>query len=475
MDIKNLNEMDDLVYKTMPRGKVSIVPGIKPQAAPAPAPVVPTAASVPMPSAPVPTHPSIMDGLHAQKPVRNKKHIIIATIAILVVLAGGAFAYLIMSKKDQSETANTPTLEETPTVVSAISDEWRTKFFNSAICLNLENCGDDADPDHDGMSNLAEYNSLTDPNNSDSDKDGLADGDEKYIFGYDPQNAVSSGKPAYPDDVEAKTKWNIRASAAFTDEDLTAIASNVKKYGFHNPTIATLGQELIDVYTNFGAEAATPTSAESSDGDTSDALDRDTQRADAIKQIGFALLAYKQTNSKYPNVTKFEDMITAIKPLLQSRAVNTSDPKNVAPYVYTYTAISAGADFKIGYYSETQNQQILLSAKEITALSVKDQATSRDTQRKADLESIATALETYSSGHMAVSDPDKNVFPSQATWKKDLVPTFIAAIPVDPQTKKDYTYTVTPSLDSYALQATLENPPTGKKGYLCAAEGCVYY
>src|SRR5581483_2474763 len=152
--------------------------------------------------------------------------------------------------------------------------------------------------------------------------------------------------------------------------------ASVQKNGFHNPTIATLGQDLIDFYTNYGnssagAAAATNTSASSSTskttGTASDALDRDTQRSDTIKQIGFALLDYKKANLKFPNVTKWDDMIAAIKPLIQTKAINTSDPKNVAPYVYSYTAVSAGADFKLGYYPETQNQAITFTSKDITA------------------------------------------------------------------------------------------------------------
>jgi hypothetical protein len=42
------------------------------------------------------------------------------------------------------------------------------------------------DPDHDGLNNLDEYLNETNPNNSDSDSDGLSDGDEVHIYGSSP-------------------------------------------------------------------------------------------------------------------------------------------------------------------------------------------------------------------------------------------------------------------------------------------------
>ena len=55
------------------------------------------------------------------------------------------------------------------------------EIFGSDTCLQLSICGDDADPDHDGLTNL-ENSTGTDPNNHDSDSDGIADGDEVHIL-----------------------------------------------------------------------------------------------------------------------------------------------------------------------------------------------------------------------------------------------------------------------------------------------------
>ncbi len=516
MEPQNTNEdLGNLSYKTMPKGKSlsEIKFDLQKPAAPVP-PSMPAPTPVPLqrPVSNLGSLPGAND-LHAQvnmptsplmpssvKPVSTLEGFDLphhdepmvhsgsgsggmylkyglVSLGILVVLGAGYYAYTFFSKPKVDETPVVPVTHQPKT--SQIPEEWMQKYFSSATCADQPTCGDEADPDHDGLSNYQEYQSLTDPNNADSDKDNVADGDEVNIFGYSPQNADSSGKPEYPDDIEAKTKWNVKTQHPFTDEELTLIATNIAQFGLHSPTIETLGQQLVDFYTNFGSTAATPASSTTTNTSTNtststDALDRDTQRSDTIKQIGLALLDYKKANLKFPNVTKWDDMIAAIKPLIQTKAINTSDPKNVAPYLYTYTAVSAGADFKIGYFSETQNQAITFNAKDITAVATKVQADQRDTKRKADLEQISTALELYSSGH-ATSPSSPDVFPAQATWKTDLSPQYIATIPVDPSTNKDYLYTVTPSKDSYAIQAVLENPPTGKKGYVCDPNACTYY
>lgn len=86
---------------------------------------------------------------------------------------------------------------------------------------------------------------------------------------------------------------------------------------------------------------------------------------------------------------------------------------------------------------------------------------SRDTRRKADLEQIRGALETFRS--------ENGIYPSTATGLSSLSPDYITTLPEDPSNPATpYLYTDTSSGDSisYELCATLESE-TG-------AESCNY-
>lgn len=66
------------------------------------------------------------------------------------------------------------------------------KFSNNGVdatgvCTSQSICGDSADPDNDGLTNLDEYNYDTDPQNEDNDNDGISDGNEIYIYSTDPK------------------------------------------------------------------------------------------------------------------------------------------------------------------------------------------------------------------------------------------------------------------------------------------------
>ncbi len=78
----------------------------------------------------------------------------------------------------------------------------------------------------------------------------------------------------------------------------------------------------------------------------------------------------------------------------------------------------------------------------------------RDSQRKSDLRNIKTAHETYYN--------DNNTYPN-TTWKTDLSSgsaPYMKAVPQDPKTKTDYTYTPTcasGTCTDFSLNTTLEN------------------
>jgi hypothetical protein len=59
------------------------------------------------------------------------------------------------------------------------------------------------DPDHDGLTNLEEFQNGTDPHNPDTDGDGLSDGDEVHIFHTNPL-VVDTDGDGIPDGLEVK-------------------------------------------------------------------------------------------------------------------------------------------------------------------------------------------------------------------------------------------------------------------------------
>ena len=67
-------------------------------------------------------------------------------------------------------------------------------FWEILYSLDENNPSDAAlDGDTDGLTNLEEYDTVTDPTNSDTDGDGLSDGDEVNVYGTDPLDPDTDG------------------------------------------------------------------------------------------------------------------------------------------------------------------------------------------------------------------------------------------------------------------------------------------
>jgi hypothetical protein len=418
------------------------------------------------------------------------KAAVITVIALTVLGVGGYFAYAKfyapkvahapVPYTDPHPFKSTVPVQQTPSTTptgaaaaqSQIPDSWRTKYFGSAICTNQQVCGDSADPSQSGLTNLEAYSLKVDPNNAADDGCGIANGDAVHVFNLDVADCHTGGSKKYTDVDDLNSHYDSRTGAAFTPAELTQIAANIKQYGLHSPTTATLSAAAILFYTGYGQ---TPAPSGAAAAGTGTALDRDTQRSTAINEISYALLQYAQTNGTYPNTTSFSKMFSSVQPLLAGQAVNPTDPTNVAPYVYTYAPVSSGKDFSLTYYSETQSQAVVINA----ALAQKSYATSqenqRDIKREGDLQNISNALQLYSSANANPANPGQQVYPTEASLQSSLVPTYLNAMPVDPSTGQPYAYSVSADSASFSLQAVLENPPVGKKGYLCTQDTCALY
>lgn len=197
-------------------------------------------------------------------------------IAILVLVAFGYLGYRYAKQRQNTakpnnnenvEPANNSNTDQQPSGVTT-PPEWQQRYFSSATCSDINVCGDTADPDRDGLNNLDEYNTKTDPNNNDSDGDGLADGDEAHIFGSSPLTQRTNSSVEYTDADFAKGGYDVNTNEKFTDDKLSEIKTKIKDKGLHQPTIKTLGADALKQY-DFTDVATTNDNSDSSSIDSS--------------------------------------------------------------------------------------------------------------------------------------------------------------------------------------------------------------
>ena len=104
------------------------------------------------------------------------------------------------SVASSASTGQTPATQAKIRNSTTLPADWlKQKFLNNGVdantgvCQNANICGENADPDQDGLTNIEEYNYDTDPQNPDTDADGISDGNEVYIFLTSPRNKDSNG------------------------------------------------------------------------------------------------------------------------------------------------------------------------------------------------------------------------------------------------------------------------------------------
>lgn len=173
--------------------------------------------------------------------VRSKKKkltYLIAGIVVLVALAGVGY-YIFAKQKSEPQ----KTLPEE----ALLPKTWLLKYFNKESCDEASVCGDNADPDKDGLSNYDEFKktrtSLTNP---DTDEDGLADGDEYNIYQTDPTDKYTDKRSIalqnnYSDGHQIKNGYDPKTPGLrFTESRNKQIESDTSKFGLHEPTISAL-------------------------------------------------------------------------------------------------------------------------------------------------------------------------------------------------------------------------------------------
>ncbi|HVY67986.1 MAG TPA: hypothetical protein VHA30_03795 [Patescibacteria group bacterium] len=421
--------------------------------------------------------------------LQKHKALLLIILAILIVGAAVYFIfnyigrqsyqptnYLISHPDAPAASSTQPAANSTPGSFTT-SQDWRDKFFPG--CQDASLCGDTADPDHDGLTNQQEFLIGTDPNNPDSDQDGLSDGDETDVFGTNPLNGHTANDPQYNDSDYVKGGYDLGTGKKLSQAQIQNISAKMAQFGLHEPTLRTLGDVVNSVYgfstgltPAAGNMASSTPAASSTDESLSAKQDRDTQRSNTIKNIEAGLVKYQADNQTYPLTSDFGTMFAYVKPYLKV-ATNPTDPVNQPPYVYTYAANADGSDFSLSFYSEVAGQLISKNAADAQKDTSMEQAGVYDNQRETDLETLRTALLLYSQSNVAGSQD--YVFPTKDKYKTALVPSYISQIPKDPKTGVDYDYEVSATFNTFTLKAVLDNPPAGTTGYLCNQDSCQNY
>ncbi len=400
------------------------------------------------------------------------KFLIPAAIILLGVFGLIIWKMFLAGDKTPEVVNDAPALtEEKVSEDTTTPADWLARFFGAETCTVVSTCGDKADPDRDGLGNKEEFDLGTDPNNPDSDSDGLADGDEHHIFESEPLLSKTFREGEYNDADFVKGGYDIKSNTPYNETQITDIKAKIKEKGLHQPTLTTIGEVAISLYDFKDPESS---GLEGVDQSPQAKLDRDTQRQNTMKKIGGALIKYKGEKKSYPKVADFIAMSEAISSY-NTVATNYNDPINKEKFVYGYEAINNALDFALTYFSETQNQLIKYTAKNAEETAAKEDGQIKDQQRMADLENIRSALMIYSSAYIDSNSDKINVFPTKEQYPSALIANkLLTTVPKDPN-GQDYVYTTADPYDKFTLKAVFQAPASGVTGYMCTETDCRNY
>ncbi len=222
---------EELVYQVMPGGPVDSSGLTQPNN---PNPSIPP---VPAPTSETVTEHQLIPNTE-HKPLRNK--VVYIVVGIIVLAALGALAYYMLGPSSEEEKKQ----EEQQN--SRLPKAKLMEYFGIEICHDANLCGDEADPDSDGLSNYKEFIAGTNLTKSDSDEDGLADGDEVNIFKTDPTDKFTDPRPEaqinnYNDGLGFVNGFDpLTPGFRLTETRKKQLSDDVAEHGLHEPSKTTL-------------------------------------------------------------------------------------------------------------------------------------------------------------------------------------------------------------------------------------------
>jgi plastocyanin len=284
---------DNISYIVMPKESSESIPASMPTARQVPFSTKPMNVPTPMsppssqtirpqPGAPAPQLKSVDKVLSvehpglAYEPFWSRKKILILIIGTIVILIAGAVLFFVLKSRNQdnrNNNSNNPPTE----ITSKLPKSFLKKYFNFEVCSDQSQCGDEADSDKDGLNNYDEFKEDTNPLNPDSDSDGLADGDEKFIYQTDPKDKFTDKtalalEKNYTDGIQIKNGYDpLVPRMKMTDDRLKQISNNTTKYTLHEPSITTLKPVINDsanMSVSISSLGFTPSTVEVSVGGT---------------------------------------------------------------------------------------------------------------------------------------------------------------------------------------------------------------
>lgn len=209
------------------------------------------------------------------------------------------------------------------------SSDWRSQYFGSATCSDPNRCGDLADPDGDGLTNAQEYLLGTDPNDADTDHNGVRDSDE-FAAG---ENPVTGSRIRYE-----SPKTSGRENDSFKVDTVEAVDGNVKTLRFG-------GTALPDSYVTLYVYSDLPTILTvktDENGNWSYTLDKELGNGDHQVYVGITDSAGRVIVKSEPLAFIKTAEAVSVIPAAQAAPVSVAEKSSGNYILFTVVISSAG-------------------------------------------------------------------------------------------------------------------------------------